>query len=125
MRIRNFTIVSALMVILAVSMLSWKDIKPGPDIPDEVLKLFGNSCFDCHTAGEKSQDALKAINFDEWNEYKSTKKVGILNKIQEVIGEGKMPPKKYLDRNPEKSLSEEDRNTILTWTKEETGKLLK
>lgn len=125
MRTRNFTIVTAVMVILAISMLSWKDIQAGPDLPDEILTLVENSCFNCHTSGAKSEDALKALNFDEWNDLKPTKKVSVLNKIQEVMKESKMPPQKYLEKYPEKSISEEDRNTIMNWAKEETAKLMK
>jgi len=38
---------------------------------------------------------------------KLQKKVNLLAKVDELINDKSMPPKKYLDRNPEKSLTEE------------------
>ncbi len=121
---RFWTISSVLLVILAVSMLSWKDIQSAPGIPDEVLKIISNSCFDCHTTGAKSEDAVKSLDFKKWDEYTSIKKISILSDIQEVIGKGQMPPEKYLDKYPKKSISEDDRNKIINWAKEETAKLM-
>ena len=46
------------------------------------------------------------------------------NNIKEVVNEGMMPPEKFLDRYPEKSLSKEDKEKILKWADEEIAKLM-
>lgn len=93
-------------------------------IPEEVNTLMVASCYDCHTAGAKSEDALKALNFSEWEEYRMTKKVAVLGDIGKVVEKGKMPPEKYLDRNPDKKLSETQKKLIADWTREATEKLV-
>ena len=41
-----------------------------------------------------------------------------------MVGEGKMPPEKYLDKKPEKALSDAEKKLISKWVSEETTKLL-
>ncbi|MFC2111996.1 heme-binding domain-containing protein [Bacteroidota bacterium] len=119
-----WTILPAFALILALTLVSWKNIQKESDIPSEVASILENSCYACHTTGAKAEDAVKAVDFKKWSAYKKTKKVGILNDIQEVVKEGMMPPGKFVDRNPEKALSDEDREVIVKWTKKETAKLM-
>jgi len=100
------------------------DIKPTPGFPEEIMKIIVNSCYDCHTGESQNQKAKNTLDFLKWNEYKTSKKVQLLNKIDEVIKKENMPPEKYLNRNPEKRLSEEQVGIITKWTEEEADKLL-
>jgi hypothetical protein len=67
--------------------------------------------------------AKNVLDFYKWNEYKTAKKVNLLNNIDEVITEKSMPPKKYLDKNPEKILTEEQIKLFSKWAEEESNKL--
>jgi cytochrome c5 len=96
----------------------------GEEFPAEVKEVLTTSCFDCHTAGARSEDAKKALNFDQWDEYRLTKKIGTLDKIAEVVGEGKMPPEKYLERKPESKLSKDQQKLIVDWTKKTSEALM-
>ncbi|MCK4751634.1 MAG: heme-binding domain-containing protein, partial [Bacteroidales bacterium] len=96
----------------------------GENIPEDVKKILSNSCYACHSTGAKAENAVKALNFRKWNDYKTTKKIGLLNNISEVVEEGAMPPEKFLKKYPEKALSGEDKEIILEWTKKETAKIM-
>lgn len=98
--------------------------EPLSEIPEEVNTILVNSCYDCHTTGAKSDDALKAVNFSEWENYRVSKKVSVLGDICSIIEKGKMPPEKYLKNYPEKKLSEAHKKLICDWTKEASDKLL-
>ena len=100
------------------------DIQPTPGFPEEIMKIVINSCYDCHSGESQNQKAKSALNFSIWNEYKTAKKVQLLNKMHEVISEEQMPPGRYLNNNPEKKLSEEQVSVISKWTEEEADKLL-
>jgi hypothetical protein len=92
--------------------------------PDEISTILKTSCYDCHTTGSRSEDALKAVNYLIWDEYKVTKKISVLGDICKMVDEGKMPPKKYLESKPENQLSEAQKKILCDWTKTESDKLM-
>ena len=96
-----------------------------PEFPEEVNKVLQNSCFGCHTTDARSEDAKAAMDFNIWDEYKLTKKISLLNKIDVVLKEGNMPPERMLKRFPERALSNDQVKLIRDWAKNETKKLMK
>ncbi len=60
----------ALIVIAGGMFILFQSNQPNPELisqmPEEVSTLLENRCYGCHTTGAKSEDALKAVNFDEW-----------------------------------------------------------
>jgi cytochrome c5 len=94
------------------------------DFPAGVKEVLKTSCNDCHSSGSSNQKAPLALNFDKWNDYKTSKKISKLESICEVIGENKMPPEKYLKGNPGKALSDEQKALVCKWSEEESTKLL-
>ena len=94
------------------------------EFPDEVSKLLVSACYDCHTTGAKAEDAVKALDFKEWDKYRLTKQVALLGDICKMLEEGKMPPKKYLEYKPDRKLSEAEKKMICDWTKKESEKLM-
>lgn len=118
----------ALVLIAGGLFILFQANRPDPEltsqIPEEVHTLLASSCYDCHSAGSKSEDALKAVNFEDWEEYRASKKVAVLGDICQVVEKGKMPPEKYLNRNPDKKLSETQKKLICEWTREASEKLL-
>lgn len=100
------------------------DIKPAPEFPDEIMKIVINSCYDCHSGESESQIAKTVLNFYKWDEYKTSKKIQLLSKMDEEINDKSMPPKKYLDKNPEKILTQEQIEVFSKWAREESDKLM-
>ena len=92
--------------------------------PEEVMTLFQQSCFDCHTADASNIKAKGKLNFSKWEEYKLTKKIGKLDKISEEVKEKKMPPNRYLKDNPGKALSDDQITIITNWANKEADKLM-
>jgi hypothetical protein len=128
-------ILGASLIILIASLSygfhnkqSWQggpvDIQPTPGFPEDIMKIVINSCYDCHSGESQNQKAKDALNFSVWNEYKTARKVELLNKMHEVISEGDMPPAKFLKNNPGKKLTEEQVSIISKWSEEEADRLL-
>jgi len=118
----------ALIVIAGGMFILFQSNQPDPELippmPEEVSTLLESRCYGCHTTGAKSEDALKAVNFKEWENYRASKKVALLGDICNVIEKGKMPPEKYLKNNPDKKLTDAHKKLICDWTKEASDKLL-
>ncbi len=92
--------------------------------PEEIGAILESSCYDCHTTGAKSKDALKAVQFDLWDDYRVTKKIGLLGEICEMVEEGKMPPQKYLEHKPDRKLTEAQKKQLCDWTRKESDRLM-
>ena len=92
--------------------------------PDEVNKVLVASCHDCHTTDAKSKKASEALDFEKWDEYRVTKKISLMGKICELVEEDKMPPAKYLEFNPDRKLSDTQKQLICDWSKKETSSLM-
>jgi uncharacterized membrane protein len=96
----------------------------GPDFPADVKEVLKTSCYDCHSSSSSNNKAPLALNFDKWNDYKASKKISKLDAICEVTRENKMPPEKYLKGNPEKALSDDQKELLCKWSEEESAKLM-
>jgi len=94
------------------------------EIPDEIGTILKTSCYNCHSTGSRAEKALDKINFDDWDDYKLIKKIELLGDIGKVLEEGKMPPEKFLERNPDAKLSEDQSNLLIDWTKKEADMLM-
>lgn len=91
---------------------------------EEVKAVLKTSCYDCHSNGASSDKSKDALNFDEWDSYKTTKKISKLSDIAEVVEEGEMPPGKYLKKNPAAALDKDQKKLLIDWAEEEGEKLL-
>jgi hypothetical protein len=92
--------------------------------PGDVLSVFENACFDCHISESKNVKGKTKLNFSKWNDYKDSKKVGKLDEICEVVKENEMPPEKYLEKHPDKKLTQEQIALVCAWVDEEAEKLM-
>ena len=100
------------------------NIEPVGEIPGEVNKVLVLSCYDCHSSDASNEDARKALNFEKWNEYRVTKRIGLLEKICEIIEEDKMQPVKYLKNKPDRKLSVDQKTLICDWSTKESSALM-
>lgn len=119
-----------LVLILAIGVLFLfvqsfsTELPPQSVFPDEISSILQTSCYDCHFTGSNAEKARNAMNFDTWDEYRATKKIGLLADISKVVKEQKMPPGKYLERKPEAKLSEEQVKLLSEWADAEAEKLM-
>jgi Haem-binding domain len=99
------------------------EVKLMQGFPEEVAKILTNSCYDCHSTDSQSKSAAFILDFKKWDEYKVTRKAQLLEKIDEVLSEKNMPPKKYLESNKDKALTDDQVKLLTKWAKEESAKL--
>jgi len=95
-----------------------------PQIPTDVKQILETSCYSCHSNEASNDKAIDALNFDQWDGYKKTKQISKLESICEVVKEGKMPPEKYLDKNPGKAVSDAQMKLLCKWTDEASTKIM-
>ena len=109
------------------------DLLMNNQIPTEVATMLRNACYDCHSnesqfpwyayvapvsylVNRDIREAREHLNFSEWEGLDATKKLKLLGKIGDEVGEGEMPLKIYPPLHPKARLSDEDRQKIVDWT---------
>lgn len=133
MKTRRIFVVSGIIFLLSFLLYAFSGIQPVKSgfsnikdvggFPEEIMKILTNSCYDCHSSDSQSKAASFILDFKKWDEYKDTKKAQLLVKIGEEVSERNMPPKKFLDRNTEKALTDGQVKLLSSWAKEESAKL--
>ena len=100
-------------------------IQEDVDIPENVKSVLDNKCFGCHNTDSRADKAKEKLLLDKLGDLSKAKMIATLDKINEMAGEGKMPPEKFLEQRPEKKLSEEEQKLLVIWTEEASNALLK
>ncbi len=95
------------------------------EIPSDVLSLLENKCFECHTSKSKGSKSKLKLNFDKFTNgnYSNGKLVSKFGKITKQLNNNKMPPKKYLGKNPDKKLTSEESELLVNWATEQRNLL--
>ena len=93
------------------------------EIPSNVSEIIDNKCYGCHNSESKNKKGKKKLSFDKLNDLSTYKQIGKLESVHETIVEGEMPPSKFLDKYPNKALTAAEKETLISWAKEQ-GELL-
>jgi hypothetical protein len=111
-RLWSMALISSLTMIQAVSGQTQKML--AAPIPEEVNKIFKNSCTPCHWNGGKMM-AMGMVNFSKWTDYKSSKGASKASMVCYALTKGKMPPKKIRKEFPEIVPSKDQLDLICKW----------
>ena len=87
------------------------------DIPENVKAILDNKCVGCHNDEAKSGKSKMKMNFDKLTngEYSRGKIISKLDKITKMLSKDKMPPQKFLDKYPDKKLTEDESKILSDW----------
>lgn len=96
-----------------------------PKLPDNVNIIIQKSCYGCHNSDSRNEDAKEELDFKTMDKLSLMKKISAYKNIGETVSENEMPPKKFLEKRPEKKLSEEEKQVLVDWAKKEAETLVK
>ena len=102
------------------------------DIPDNIINLLRNSCYDCHSnetnypwysklspvsllVARDTKEGRLELNFSNWESLSSYKKAGVLSDISDAIVLGEMPMQIYTAIHWSASLSEDEKKELINW----------
>jgi hypothetical protein len=108
------------------------DITKTVNVPDKVLDVFKNSCYDCHSNNTRYpwyvniqpmgwvmarhvKEGKENFNFSEFGTYSKRKQANKLRAIATSIKEGSMPLSSYTIMHTDAKLSKEDKGLITDW----------
>lgn len=127
---RKKSLISGVIVLFMVASFSVisseKSTKSEPlKLPDNVKAIIDKSCIGCHNTDSRNEDAKEELDFKKLDKLSLIKKISAYKHIGETVEENEMPPKKFLEKRPEKKLNETERQTLIAWAKKEAENLVK
>jgi cytochrome c551/c552 len=97
----------------------------GVTMPENVEAIVKNSCFGCHNTDSQNDKGKEALDFKTLNELPKNKKIHALREIGKVLEDNEMPPEKFLNKYPEKKLSDADKKVLMDWAAAEAKAQMK
>jgi hypothetical protein len=94
------------------------------EYPETVKKVIDQKCYGCHSIEGKSDDAKKALMWDNIPNLDKGKLVATLNHIIEVLEDGTMPPEDVVKKYPEAKLLPEESKILKDWAEKTAETLL-
>ena len=93
--------------------------------PENVNQVLQKNCAGCHSTESMNEKAKEKLNLTKWEDYSTISKISKLNDIDKVASEGSMPPARFLERFPDKKLTEDEAKILSDWAKQEAENLAK
>ena len=126
-------------IIIAIQFIPVNRTNPpvtaGLDAPMEVMSVFKQSCYDCHSnetawpwysniapvswlIASDVKDGRLHLNFSQWEDFSRKDIVKMKEEIWEEIEKGKMPLSKYIFMHPETELNQKELDLVKEWAGE-------
>lgn len=96
-----------------------------PAMPDNVKALIEKSCFGCHNTDSKNDKAKEKLDLKTFNALGKKEMIHALGEIAETVEENEMPPAKFLEKFPDKKLTDAEKKILIDWAKSEGKALMK
>ena len=96
-----------------------------PAMPDNVKAIIEKSCFGCHNTDSKNDKAKEDLDFKAFDSLSKPQMIHALKEIGETVKENEMPPAKFLEKNPDKKLTDAEKKILLDWASSEAKSLMK
>ncbi len=119
----------SLLVFLFAAMFTTATENPvkakAIDMPDDVKAVIEKSCFGCHNTDSKNDKAKDKLDLKTLGDLDKPKMIHALKEISEVVEENDMPPAKFLEKFPDKKLTDDEKKTLMNWADSQAKSLMK
>lgn len=128
---KQHIIYSTLVIMILMGLSSLKSYEKNAvniekiDMPENVKAIIDNKCYGCHSADSQNDKAKEKLRWDQLDQLSKAKLVSTFSDIEEVLDKGKMPPEKFLEKRPEKKLTDEEKGLLKSWAVSTADNLMK
>jgi cytochrome c551/c552 len=98
-------------------------LEEGIIFPENVQTIITEKCTECHKPDARNEKARKKLQWVKVPEMNKEEQEHLIAELFEVLEDGKMPPKKNVERKPEMKLTAEETKTLLAWVEVEEKRL--
>ena len=104
-----------------------QDPQPGNGftIDAKVKPIIDAKCLGCHSADSKNEKAKEKLIWANLSAMDKKAVAAVMDEVVEVMEKGEMPPAKFLERFPDKKLTEKETKSIRKWADKTASKMMK
>ena len=127
---RKVSLISGLVVLFlfasaAVFAIEKPTVTPASKVLENVQAIIKKSCWGCHNTDSKNDDAKEELDFKNLDDSSLMKQISAYKYIGETVENNDMPPKRFLEKFPDKKLSADKKKVLIAWAKKEAEALVK
>jgi hypothetical protein len=119
------TVQLGFLLLVSFLLLPGFTPKPKPYFPKKVNAVIQAKCYGCHSIDGKSQKAKDKLMWDDLAGMAKEQQLEKIQSIQKVLEKGSMPPEKFLEKMPEKKLTDKETKAMRKWADKTAKKLSK
>ena len=113
--VMGIAIAAAIILMPSPAASSMKPVSaPTAAVPDSIMKIFENSCMDCHSS-DGNPMARSHVNFSDINKLPPEKLAAKAMDICKILQKDGMPPKGWRKNNADRIPTDKDKQAICTW----------
>jgi uncharacterized membrane protein len=114
---------------MLISMVAFSAENPSETkavkMPDNVKAVIDKSCFGCHNSDSQNDKAKDKLNFSTFDSLAKNKMIASYKNMAETLEENEMPPAKFLEKYPDKKLTDAEKKILIDWANNEAKGLMK
>ncbi len=95
------------------------------NMPENVKAIIEKSCYGCHNTDSKNDKAKEKLDLKTFNTLEPTQMIHALKEITKEVNENEMPPAKFLEKFPDKKLTDAEKKILMDWANNEVKSLIK
>tara|TARA_R110001592_G_scaffold76723_2_gene231352 strand:+ start:802 stop:1209 length:408 start_codon:yes stop_codon:yes gene_type:complete len=95
----------------------------GITIPENIQLIIEAKCMSCHKPDARNEKAREKLQWEKVAKMNKEEQAHLIAELFEVLEEGKMPPAKTVERNPEVKLTDDETKALLTWVEVEEKRI--
>ncbi len=95
----------------------------GIEITGKVKEIIEAKCMGCHKPDARNEKARKKLQWIKVPEMNKEEQEHLVAELFEVLEDGKMPPKRTVERRPQMKLTDDETKTLLAWVEKEEKRL--
>jgi cytochrome c551/c552 len=98
-------------------------LQEGITFPENIQTIIDAKCMGCHKPDARNEKAREKLQWGKVPAMNTEEQTHLIAELFEVLEEGKMPPPKMVERNPDMKLSDDETKQLLTWVEAEDKRL--
>lgn len=93
------------------------------ELPDNVKVIVEAKCMNCHKPDARNEKAREKLQWVKVPEMNKEEQEHFIAEMFEVLEEGKMPPARMVERNPDMKLTEDESKALMAWVEKEDKRI--
>jgi len=114
-----------LFATYSVSAIGTETGSKAPAMPDNVKAIIEKSCFGCHNTDSKNDKAKEKLDLKTMESLGKKEMIHALREIGKTVEENEMPPAKFLEKYPDKKLTDAEKKLLIDWANSEAKAMMK